>query len=327
MQSDTLKRFDRLVSILIQLQSKKVVKAQEIAERFQVSQRTIYRDIKTLESAGVPVFGEAGIGYSLVDGYRLPPVMFTREEAAGFLAAEKLMRHFSDQSLSRHFESALLKIKSVLRTADKNWLNNLYAFITVHKQSDKFNASVPNALELLMESLGSNMQIALQYCSLKDTVAQERFIEPVGIFHENQYWYILAYCHLRKDYRQFRLDRIYDICVTALPFVQHHSITVEEFKKNKRPEASVKVKIIVDRMIANYLKYDRHYYGFVAEKECGNRTELQFMIPDNDNGFIRWYLMFADYADIIEPIGMKAKIKAILAKSLDRLNPDNALGI
>jgi len=79
MQSDTLKRFDRLVSILIQLQSKKIVKAQEIAERFQVSHRTIYRDIKTLENAGVPVFGEAGSGYSLVDGYRLPPVMFSKE--------------------------------------------------------------------------------------------------------------------------------------------------------------------------------------------------------------------------------------------------------
>ena len=99
MNSDNLNRFDRIVAILIHLQSGRVVKAQELASRFGVSLRTIYRDIRSLEASGVPITGEAGVGYSLMDGYRLPPVMFTREEAGSFVAAEKLMQKFSDKAL------------------------------------------------------------------------------------------------------------------------------------------------------------------------------------------------------------------------------------
>lgn len=99
MLDETPKRFDRIVAILIQLQSKKIVKAQELADRFECSLRTIYRDIRTLEASGVPIYSEAGVGYALMDGYRLPPVMFTREEVSSFIAAEKLMQKFTDPSL------------------------------------------------------------------------------------------------------------------------------------------------------------------------------------------------------------------------------------
>ena len=92
-----MNRFDRITAILIQLQSKKVVRAQDLADRFDISLRTVYRDIRTLEEAGVPLYGEAGVGYSIVDGYRLPPVMFTQEEAMAFITAEKLMEKFTDQ--------------------------------------------------------------------------------------------------------------------------------------------------------------------------------------------------------------------------------------
>ncbi|HOZ84860.1 MAG TPA: YafY family protein [Niabella sp.] len=319
MQSDTLKRFDRLVSILIQLQSKKIVKAQEIAERFQVSHRTIYRDIKTLENAGVPVFGEAGSGYSLVDGYRLPPVMFSKEEAASFLAADKLMQNFSDKGLGKHFESAVLKIRSVLRGSEKDWLANLETYISVHHRIAQSNTAVPNAMELLMESLATQRQIVLQYQAIKDDVAQERRIEPVGIFHENQYWYLLAYCHLRQDYRQFRLDRMHQIKPSDLPYTQKHPLTVAEYINQKQAPRNIKVRILIDRIIANYLQYDKHHYGFVSEQEKGTKKEMTFMIADNDGGFVRWIVMYADYAEIIEPIELKEKIKSILIKGLEQL--------
>jgi len=89
MHDETPKRFDRIVAILIQLQSKKIVRAQDLATRFEVSLRTIYRDIRTLEASGVPIYSEAGLGYSLLEGYRLPPVMFTREEAESFIDRRK----------------------------------------------------------------------------------------------------------------------------------------------------------------------------------------------------------------------------------------------
>ena len=102
-----MNRIDRLSAILIQLQGKKVVKASEIAERFNISLRTVYRDVKALQESGVPIGAEAGTGYYIVEGYHLPPVMFNREEAAALLTGEKLMEHFSDRSNRQQFSSAM----------------------------------------------------------------------------------------------------------------------------------------------------------------------------------------------------------------------------
>src|SRR5687768_2656700 len=120
-----MNRIDRVSAILIQLQSKRVVKAQQIADRFRVSLRTIYRDVKCLEEAGIPVIGEAGSGYSLMDGYRLPPVMFTKEEAISFLTAEKLVEKFTDETNGRNFKSAMYKVRAVLRTTEKELLERI----------------------------------------------------------------------------------------------------------------------------------------------------------------------------------------------------------
>jgi predicted DNA-binding transcriptional regulator YafY len=118
MNDHYLKKLDRVTAILTQLQSKPVVRAQDLAEKFDVSIRTIYRDVKTLENAGIPIVGEAGNGYSLMDGYKLPPIMFTKEEVLSFITAEKLMQKFSHQSLGSHYQAAMEKVRSVLRNSD-----------------------------------------------------------------------------------------------------------------------------------------------------------------------------------------------------------------
>src|SRR6201995_1545562 len=115
-----MNRIDRGSAILIQLQSRRVVKASDIADRFGISLRTVYRDIKTLEEAGVPIIGEAGVGYSIVDGYRLPPVMFTREEATAFLTAEKFVEKLTDTSTASHYQSAMYKVRAVIKTSEKD---------------------------------------------------------------------------------------------------------------------------------------------------------------------------------------------------------------
>src|SRR4029079_3218516 len=109
-----INRIDRLTAILIHLQSKKVVKAEEISDRFEISLRTVYRDVRSLMEAGVPIGSEAGTGYFIVDGYYLPTVMFSQEEASSMLLASKLVEKMADDSVRRAFESALMKIKSVL---------------------------------------------------------------------------------------------------------------------------------------------------------------------------------------------------------------------
>src|ERR1700710_276817 len=126
-----MNRIDRISAILIQLQSRRVVKAGDIAERFNISLRTVYRDIRTLEEAGIPLIGEAGVGYSIMDGYRLPPVMFTKEEATAFLTAEKLVEKLTDNATKKNYGTAMLKVKAVLRLSEKDYLEDMEQHIEV----------------------------------------------------------------------------------------------------------------------------------------------------------------------------------------------------
>lgn len=311
MLDETPKRFDRIVAILIQLQSKKIVKAQELANRFEVSLRTIYRDIRTLEASGVPIYSEAGVGYALMEGYRLPPVMFTTEEVSSFIAAEKLMQKFTDPVLGSHYASAMYKLKSVLKSTDKDWLSNIESRILMQTQDPMFNDNSPNTLAVLFESISEKKQILLSYKTFDKEETTQRNLEPVGVFHDHNYWYFLGYCHLRKDYRQFRTDRIQSIKKTELDFTIEHD-SLETYLNKTETIPTIKVRILVERKIARYLAFERKYHGFVSEKEVGDQIEMTFMCKDIENGFPRWFLMFGDYATILEPELLKTKTLELL---------------
>lgn len=315
---ETPKRFDRIVAILIQLQSKKIVKAQELANRFEVSLRTIYRDIRTLEASGVPIYSEAGVGYALMEGYRLPPVMFTREEASSFIAAEKLMQKFTDATLGNHYASAMYKLKAVLRSDDKDWVSSIESSVLMQSGEKLFNDKSPNTLATLFESIAEKTQVILSYEAIQSNGITVRHIEPVGIFHENNNWYMFGYCHLRKDYRQFRADRVHGIQKTAVPFSLEHD-ALETYLDANKNVPTTKVRILVDKKTVQYLAYEQKYHGLVSEKEIGDKIEMTFMCRDIENGFARWYLMFGDYATILEPERLKTRILELLEINKQRL--------
>ncbi len=312
MLDESPKRFDRIISILIQLQSKRIVKAQELADRFEVSLRTIYRDIRSLEASGVPIYSEAGIGYSLVDGYRLPPVMFTREEASSFIASEKLMQTFIDKELGKHHASAIFKIKSVLKNSDKDWLSSIESKVIIQKPSEKlFNENVPDAMNILFKSIADKTQVKLLYQAFDAEESLERIIEPVGIFHDNNNWYIFGFCHLRNDYRQFRADRIQGIQKTDFPFLKEHN-PLETYLNKEKECPTTKVIILVEKKISKFLASEKKYHGFVSQKKIGEKIEMTFLSRDIENSFSRWLLMFADYATIIEPQRLKDRMLEML---------------
>src|SRR6266513_507356 len=120
-----MNRVDRLMAMVVRLQSRRVVRAEDIAAHFEISVRTVYRDIAALGEAGIPIMAEAGVGYSLVKGYLLPPVMFTAEEASALSIGGKLVEHLTDASLRKQMDSALLKIRSVLPRDRQDYLDRL----------------------------------------------------------------------------------------------------------------------------------------------------------------------------------------------------------
>lgn len=319
MSDEVLNRFDRIMAIFIHLQSSRIVKAQDLADRFEVSLRTVYRDIRSLEAAGVPISGEAGVGYSIAEGYRLPPVMFTREEASGFIAAEKLMQKFTDKKLGGHFESAMYKIKSVLRGHAKDHVAALESQIWINTTQQLFHENTPDALEVLIDSIAEKKQVRLVYRSFESEDAMERMIEPGGLFHEHNYWYVMGYCHLRKDYRQFRTDRMVEINKTSLPFTAT-PIDIDEFRSSEDPTPKIKAVIRVSKEAVKYMKSGRKYYGFVSEEDFGDTVEMTFITRDSPNGFARWYMMFGDCAEIVEPESLKTLVMEIVEKTKANLS-------
>ena len=160
-----MNRIDRLHAILTHLQSKKRVTAQEIADRFNMSLRTVYRDIKALDESGVPVIGEAGSGYTIMEGYRLPPVMFTQEEAAALLLGGKLAAHMTDASVKKHFETALFKIKAVLRTTDKEQMDMLSDHIEIIRSRIPEEDAPSQHLSALQKAIADKRSIFILYHS------------------------------------------------------------------------------------------------------------------------------------------------------------------
>ncbi|MBS1636445.1 MAG: YafY family transcriptional regulator [Bacteroidetes bacterium] len=231
MIDNDIKRLSRLTAILTQLQTKRIVTSASLAEKFAVSVRTIYRDIRALEQAGVPVLTEEGKGYSLMEGYRIPPVMFTENEANALITAEKLVLKNRDSSLIKEYTEAIHKIKSVLSYATKDKVELLSGRIAVSPAIPDTNTS--DSLTRIQNALTAFKVLNITYRSEHKGEKTERKIEPFALYYSLQEsWTLIAYCRLRKDYRMFRLDRILKMEELELSF-KPHKLTLKDYLADK----------------------------------------------------------------------------------------------
>jgi predicted DNA-binding transcriptional regulator YafY len=204
--------------------------ASELANKFSVSNRTIYRDIKALEDAGVPILTEDGKGYYLMEGYRIPPVMFTESEANALITAEQLILKNKDASFAKEYAEAINKIKSVLRYSTKekaNLLSNRVVF-----RYNIRNNQTSNFLSTLQLALTNYNCIEMNYSNDKGEITK-RIIEPFALYNTQENWVLIASCQSRKDFRAFRLDRIQNLKVLDKQFVLHKITLQEYFEKCK----------------------------------------------------------------------------------------------
>lgn len=226
MNDNDTKRLSRLTAILTQLQTKRLLTATELAEKFAISKRTIYRDIKSLEQAGVPILTEEGKGYTLMEGYRIPPVMFSEKEANALITAEQLILKNKDASFVKDYTDAIDKIKSVLRSNTKDKANLLANRIVSGQNTDYGRTS--NNLSTLQLALTNFNLVKIRYYSPDNNQTTERVVEPFAIYTSQENWLLIALCRLRNDYRAFRLDRIEHLLVQHHTF-EPHKITIEEY--------------------------------------------------------------------------------------------------
>jgi predicted DNA-binding transcriptional regulator YafY len=226
MNDNDIKRLSRLSAILTQLQTKRLLTATELAHKFSVSNRTIYRDIKALGQAGVPILTEDGKGYSIMEGYRIPPVTFTESEANALITAEQLILKNKDSSFVKEYSEAINKIKSVLRNNTKDKATLLSERIVFRQNTD--NDRTSNYLSTLQLALTNFNLIKINYHSTDTNQTTERIIEPFAIYSTQENWLLIAFCRLRNEFRAFRLDRIQNLNILTDNF-EPHKITLQEY--------------------------------------------------------------------------------------------------
>ncbi|MEM9548047.1 MAG: YafY family protein [Bacteroidota bacterium] len=213
MNSEPLSRLSRLSAILTMLKSKSLVTSTQLAKKFEVSVRTIYRDIRALEQSGVPIYVEDGKGYKLMEGYTLPPIMFSEQEANALITAQQIILQNKDKSLIEHYSNAITKIKSVMRSESRDKATILEERVVYIKNNYRVISS-DNLMKVQSALTNSNL-IHLTYTAQYDGKTTNRDVEPMAIYHTQENWIMIAWCRLRNDFRDFRLDRINKLLVSA----------------------------------------------------------------------------------------------------------------
>jgi len=308
-----MNRIDRLTAILIHLQSKKIVKADEIANRFEISLRTVYRDVKALMEAGVPIGSEAGTGYFIVDGYHLPPVMFSQEEASAMMMAGKLVEQMTDQSVRAAFDGALMKIKAVLNEVQKDHLESLQDHIEVLKPRMSLPTQSGHFLTDLQKATVGKQVVRLSYISNHQNELTQREVEPIGLFYYSAAWHLIAWCRLRNGFRDFRCDRIKELKPTEEIFEGRSISTMQEYF-NSLQEANVEMQsatVLFEKKEATYISNSKHYFGFVSEEEVEGQIRMKFLTADLQL-LARWLLSYGRGVEIESPVELKNIIQGLV---------------
>lgn len=203
------------MGILTLLQAKKFVTAEQLADRFAISVRTVYRDIKALNEINIPVSFENSRGYFIVQGFFLPPVAFSTEEANALLLLEVIAERFSDQSIVKHYKTALTKVKAVLKGVQKDKIEDLHSKIAT-LDTDGFRNDFAHLADI-QNAIINRTILVLDY---RDNHQRQtrREIEPIGVLFYAMNWHVIAWCWARKDYRDFVAHRIYRLSSPGHPF-------------------------------------------------------------------------------------------------------------
>lgn len=313
-----MNRIDRLQAILIQLQSKRVITAQEMADRFDVSLRTIYRDIRALEEGGVPIGAEAGIGYFLSEGYHLPPIMFTREEASALLMAGKIFEKHSDKNLQTHYKDALYKIKAVLDMDKKEALDDLEEKISIDPFGWQFRDHSANLMVSKIQSILPYRKLAkITYHASYSGESTERVVEPIGLCYYSNQWHLIAFCQLRNDYRDFRTDRIEKFAVTSGRFNKTDHLSLQLYLERLQQGSEVQIaKVRFPKEFTKFIDEAKYQFGWVDQEMVDEEVEMKFATLSLEL-IARWLLMSGENFTVVSPPKLAMRVKE-LVKELSR---------
>ncbi len=224
-----MNRIDRLLGILTTLQSKRNVTVAHIAEKYEISERTVYRDLKALGEIGVPIRFDEQKGYSILQGFFLPPVSLSSEEANALILISTLSEKFSDDTTRGHIKNAVEKIKAVLKNNEQQKAEYLHSQIKIYIPKNESTNS--DYLTQIQGSITDKRLIKIHYINNKEEQSS-REVEPIGLtFYSNQ-WHLIAWCWKRLAYRDFKVKCIVSLKPLGEPFRKTDHLDVNDYIKS-----------------------------------------------------------------------------------------------
>ena len=310
-----MNRTDRLVAMVLHLQGRRVVRAEELATHFSVNIRTVYRDIAALGEAGVPISGEAGVGYCLMKGYQLPPVMFTAEEATALFVGGELAKQFTDASLHAPAVSALDKLRAVLPRDRQDHIERLTQRTLVFGRTDQAapEAAAQRWLVPVQQGVVLRRVLRMDYRGRGQETDTARDVEPLGLVFYGGTWYLVAWCRLRQDYRHFRVDRIRRLELTPVGFAPRPDFSLAtHMKESVAREETIPVRVWFSRRAQERARREC-YATLIEEKPRDGGAEFALFAWSFD-WMARWLLSFGGDAEALAPAKLRRLVRTEAAK-------------
>ncbi len=294
-----MNRIDRLFGILLQLQSKKRVHSKELAAAFEVSERTIFRDIAVLTEMGVPITTEWGEGYALMEGFYLPPLIFTPDEASSLFLGARMLSHQAAGKLSDASRQALAKLEAVLPKAAREQVEELSETIRFMLPERRFNLD-DRRLVSLRQAIRHHRLIHIMYHSYTRDEVTHRQVEPYELIYAGDSWYMHGYCRLRQDTREFRLDRIDEL-----------RLLDETFTRRNLSESNQEYEIVQVRFAQEdqrWVHEDQHY-AFQSEETLADGAVIMTYHPNRALEMKPWLLRWGARVNVLSPLSLRVAIR------------------
>jgi predicted DNA-binding transcriptional regulator YafY len=303
------------MATVVYLQGRRLTRAEDMAAHFEISVRTMYRDLAALGEAGIPIMAEAGVGYSLVKGYHLPPVMFTAAEAGALFMGGKLVDQLTDASLRKEMDSALLKIRSVLPRERQDHLDRLERSTAVlGKHSVAVARLASEALIPIQQALAERRVLTLDYLGGARRELTRRQVEPLGLIYYADNWHLIAHCRLRRDLRDFRSDRIRSLRLLNEVFTGHTDFSLPKYLETSSREDGLESAVIrFKREVMEYVRRDWNIRLEQETEEANGEVAVTLRIHALES-FASWILSFGTKAEVVSPERLKSVVAAEAAK-------------
>lgn len=314
-----MNKTDRLLAILLELQQRKVMRAEDLASLFETSVRTIYRDIQALSEAGVPVIGAPGQGYSLMEGYFLPPIMFTAEEAVALLIGTDFVEQRFDADYGEKARASRKKIESIL--PDRVRADAARVRKTMRLLAPGSKAALGEErdyLELVRRAILEERKLEFHYAkNMPDSKGNRksfRSAAPYGLAFLQGSWTLIAWCDLRQGIRHFRLSRMKDLAILEERFEMPPDFHLENYRPPD--DRNLLVRVLASPGIADRVKESGNYYMENLE-ECEEGLLVSFRVRRPEE-ILHWVLGWGSDVVVLEPQSFRDRIRDEAEKMFKR---------